>query len=373
VDDLIPKKLYNSQLTLANTSLPGGKGEQGLSHPSILKPTYRQNGCTIPGKLDHFLGDILKEVLVTGGAGFIGSHLVEELLSRGRKVVVIDDLSSGKLENLPLSNENLLFIKGSITDRSFLSGLFSEYSFFTVFHLAAVASVYRSIEEPLYCHSVNFDGTLYLLEEAKVSGVKNFIFASSAAVYGDLPQLPKKEDMPVKPLTPYAVDKYASERYSLNSWGLYGLRAVALRFFNVYGERQDPSSPYSGVISIFMDRVKRFLRGEDVSIDIYGDGKQTRDFIYVKDVVSALLLAEEKGEAGEVYNVGTGKETSILELISVLEEIVGQVPPLRFLPPRPGDIKRSVADISKISSLGFSPRSSIEEGLRRLWNWMSDF
>ena len=306
--------------------------------------------------------------LVTGGAGFIGSHLVEELLARGRRVVVIDDLSTGKRENLP-QNQNLTFIEGSITDAELLKHLFSEYRFSTVFHLAAVASVHRSVEEPLYCHRVNFDGTLYLLEESKRVGVKKFVFASSAAVYGDLPQLPKREDMAVKPQTPYAVDKYASERYTVNSFNLYGFDATALRFFNVYGERQDPSSPYSGVISIFIDRIKRFKRGEETTIDIYGDGRQTRDFIYVKDVVGALLLAEEGKTAGEVYNVGTGKETSLLELLETLKEIVGELPPLRFLPPRPGDIKRSVADISKISSIGYSPKFPLKEGLKRLWEW----
>lgn len=306
--------------------------------------------------------------LVTGGAGFIGSHLVEELLKEGRKIVVIDDLSTGKRENLPESPD-LTFFEVSITDREFLRKLFSEYRFSTVFHLAAVASVQRSVEEPLYCHQVNFDGTLYLIEESRRTGVGKFVFASSAAVYGDLPRLPKREDMAVKPQTPYAVDKYASERYTVNSFDLYGLEATALRFFNVYGERQDPSSPYSGVISIFIDRIKRFKEGENVTIDIYGDGRQTRDFVYVKDVVRALLLAEKGKTAGEVYNVGTGRETSLLELLSTLEEIVGQLPPVRFLPPRPGDIRRSVADISKISEIGYTPSYSLREGLERLWNW----
>jgi UDP-glucose 4-epimerase len=307
--------------------------------------------------------------LVTGGAGFIGSHLVEELLNRGRRVVVVDDLSTGKRENLPES-ESLTFIEGSITDRELLRNLFREFKFKRVFHLAAVASVQRSVEEPLYCHQVNFDGTLYLLEEAREAGVEKFVFASSAAVYGDLPELPKREDMPIKPQTPYAVDKYASERYVVNSASLYGLDATALRFFNVYGERQDPSSPYSGVISIFIDRIKRFREGENVTIDVFGDGKQTRDFVYVKDVVSALLLVEERRESsGEVYNVGTGKETSLLDLLETLKEIAGELPPVRFLPPRPGDIRRSVADITKLKKLGYSPRFTLKEGLERLWEW----
>ena len=307
--------------------------------------------------------------LVTGGAGFIGSHLVEELLKEGREVVVVDDLSTGKVENLPES-ENLTFIKGSITDRELLKNLFNSYRFETVFHLAAVASVFKSVEEPVETHRVNFDGTLYLLEESKRVKVDKFIFASSAAVYGDLPELPKREDMPVKPLTPYGVDKYASERYVVNSFPLYGLKATALRFFNVYGERQDPSSPYSGVISIFINRILKHLKGEKTTIDIYGDGKQTRDFVYVKDVVKALLIAErENRTSGEVFNVGTGKETSLLQLIETLKTIAGTIPPIRFLPPREGDIKRSVADITKIKELSYSPSYSLKEGLLRTFNW----
>ncbi len=307
--------------------------------------------------------------LVTGGAGFIGSHLVEELLSQGREVVVLDDLSTGKIENLPES-DNLTFIEGSITDRELLVNLFDSYRFDTVFHLAAIASVFKSVEEPVETHRVNFDGTLYLLEEAKRAGVNKFVFASSAAVYGDLPELPKREDMPVKPLTPYGVDKYASERYVVNSFSLYGLKATALRFFNVYGERQDPSSPYSGVISIFINRTIRYLNGEKISIDIYGDGKQTRDFIYVKDVVNAILIAENDERTNrEVFNVGTGKETSLLQIIETLKEIAGSVPPVRFLPPREGDIKHSVADIRKLKQLGFSPSYTLKEGLERTFNW----
>jgi len=309
------------------------------------------------------------ETLVTGGAGFIGSHLVEELLQKGRKVVVLDDLSTGKRENLP-DSEDLEFVEGSITDRELLRELFSKYKFKSVFHLAAIPSVDLSVKEPLKTHSVNCDGTLYLLEESKRVGVERFIFASSAAVYGNRPELPKREDHPVEPLTPYGVDKYSSERFVVNSYSLYSLKTTALRFFNVYGERQDPSSPYSGVISIFINRIIRYLEGENVFIDIFGDGKQTRDFIYVKDVVSAILLIESKQESyGEVYNVGTGRETSLLDLLDVLKEIAGKLPPLRFLPPREGDIKRSFADISKLKLIGFRPKYSLREGLKKTFLW----
>jgi UDP-glucose 4-epimerase len=307
--------------------------------------------------------------LVTGGAGFIGSHLVEELIKHNRTVVVIDDLSTGKLENLP-SSEKLKVIVGSITDVELLERLFEKYKFGVVFHLAAVASVAKSVESPIATHRVNFDGTLYLLELSRKYNVERFIFASSAAVYGNLPELPKREDMPAMPVTPYGVDKFSSERYVVNSYYLYGLRTTALRFFNVYGKRQDPSSPYSGVISIFIDRALRFLRGEKVTIDIFGDGKQTRDFIYVKDVVKALLLVEKDERAvGEVFNVGTGKETSLLELLDAISSVAGCLPPVRFLPPREGDIKRSVADISKLRTPGFSPSFSLEEGLKKTIEW----
>ena len=307
--------------------------------------------------------------LVTGGAGFIGSHLVEKLIKRNRTVVVIDNFSTGKLENLP-SSKKLEVVVGSITDVSLLEQLFKRYKFSVVFHLAAVASVTKSVENPIATHRVNFDGTLCLLELSRKYNVEHFIFASSAAVYGNLPQLPKREDMPAMPVTPYGVDKFSSERYVINSYHLYGLKATALRFFNVYGERQDSSSPYSGVISIFIDRVLSFLRGKKVTVDIFGNGKQTRDFIYVKDVVKALLLVERNEKAvGEVFNVGTGKETSLLELLNTISSITGCLPPLRFLPPREGDIKRSVADISKLKTLGFSPSFSLKEGLRRTIEW----
>jgi UDP-glucose 4-epimerase len=307
-------------------------------------------------------------ILITGGAGFIGSHLLEGILDKypHKKVIVLDDLSTGKLENI-IEDERVVFIEGSITNRNLLRELFNLYKFEKVFHLAAVASVQRSVEEPEYTHSVNFDGTMYLLEESKRNGVEKFIFASSAAVYGDLPELPKREDMPVKPLTPYAVDKYASERYVVNSFSLYGLPTTALRFFNVFGERQDPSSPYSGVLSIFVDRIRRFQNGEKTEIVIYGDGKQTRDFIYVKDVIQALLLTSETEKSnGEVYNVGLGKSVSLLEILEILKDLVGELPPIVFAEERKGDIKYSQSDNSKLKSIGFKPRFSLKDGLRRL-------
>ncbi len=304
------------------------------------------------------------KVLVTGGAGFIGSHLVESLLEDGREVVVFDNFSTGKMENLP-KDTRLTVLKGDVGKKEKVVNLFGSFDFDTVFHLAAVASVAKSVENPEETHRANFDGTMYLLDCCVKFSVSRFIFASSAAVYGDLPGLPKKENDPVKPQTPYAVDKYASERYVLNAFALYGLKTSALRFFNVFGQRQDPSSPYSGVISIFVDRALRFLNGEDVEITIFGDGKQTRDFVYVKDVVKALLLVEKSKTAyGKVFNTGTGKETSLLDLLEYIENITGKIPPVKFAPPRKGDIKHSCADISMLKELGFSPQFSVEEGLR---------
>ena len=308
------------------------------------------------------------DILITGGAGFIGSHLVEECLNNyaNKKIVVIDDLSTGKVENLPKS-ERLEFIKGSITNKKILEHIFSEYKLEKVFHLAAVASVQKSVENPEETHKINFDGTLYLLNLSIKYDIKKFVFASSSAVYGDLEELPKKEDMPVKPITPYAVDKYASERYVLNSYHLYGLPATALRFFNVFGERQDPSSPYSGVLSIFMDRIAKYKQGKETKITIFGDGKQTRDFIYVKDVVKALIMVSDLEETnGEVYNLGLGKENSLLDILNILRELVNELPPIEFASERKGDIKRSVADISKIKKLGFEPKFSLKDGLKRL-------
>ena len=305
-------------------------------------------------------------ILVTGGAGFIGSHLVEELAKKGETVIVLDNLSTGKKENLPC-DDKVIFIEGDITDKKLIHELFSFYQFSKVFHLAAVASVIKSVEQPEETHRTNFDGTLYLLNEAVKRKVNKFIFASSAAVYGDIPDLPKKEDMPVKPLTPYAVDKYASERYVINAFNLYGLKTAAIRFFNVFGERQDPSSPYSGVISIFIDKIKRFKNGEDVNITIFGDGKQTRDFVYVKDVVKGLLLVSETERSdGKVFNLGTGKSISLLEILEILEDITGFLPPIKFEPERKGDIKHSEADISKIKQIGFQPSYSVKEGLYKL-------
>ncbi|QQZ10352.1 NAD-dependent epimerase/dehydratase family protein [Heyndrickxia vini] len=308
-------------------------------------------------------------ILVTGGAGFIGSHLVKELLNLGENVIVVDNLSMGSKENLDLNNKNLTFIEGDISNQSTITELFNTYTFKKIFHLGAVASVAASVEHPLETHLTNLEGTIYLLEAArKQKDIERFVFASSAAVYGDDPALPKRENSPIKPLTPYAIDKYASERYVINYSKLYGLPTVALRFFNVYGIGQNPSSPYSGVVSIITDRLKKKLNGEDASFILFGDGSQTRDFVFVKDVVQAnLLVSNNKDAIGNVYNVGTGEKISLMDLISTYIKISGIDLPIKKEAVRSGDIKDSYADVSALKSIGFMPEFTVEEGLKVYW------
>jgi|GEM_PF-130183 len=424
--------------------------------------------------------------LVTGGAGFIGSHLVKELLKKGFQVVIVDNLSNGKITNLtpfipnvvtvdnsnfsetlpekigqkkgnsflsnlryqsenqsnrqltdnpsnrkldrkrarkliqlgtkpvgtklenkptdltgnPLDNisqllpipsstnfststepislpysqthpffSNLTLYCHSITDRDFIRDLLRFYKFDYIFHLGAVASVQRAMEEPVATHQINMDGTLYLLEEAVRNWqvkrqLKRFLFASSAAVYGDDPTLPKLENSPIKPISPYGIDKFAAEQYLLQFHRLYQLPGVALRYFNVFGPNQNPESPYSGVISIFG---KQFLSQAQPEITIYGNGRQTRDFIYVTDVIKANLLVIEHPKAiGEVFNVATGRETSLLELVKIFSELTGKKAKIRFTSSRSGDIYRSVASIEKIGKLGFVPKFSLKEGLQAM-------
>lgn len=301
--------------------------------------------------------------LVTGGAGFIGSHLCDELTVRGENVLVIDNLSTGKESNLP-SRGTVEFLKGDVSDPSTVKAAFERFSVDRVYHLAAVASVQESVKHPARTHAVNFDSTLLLLEESRARQVKSFFFASSAAVYGGAPKLPCREDGAVSPMTPYGIDKYASERYALSYASLYGLNAFAARFFNVFGPRQDPASPYSGVLSIFSDR----MRKEKPSLILFGDGKQTRDFVYVKDVVGALVhLTSHPEAAGRVFNVGCGKAVSLLDVIHELERLSGRKAELKFEAARPGDIRHSRADISALKRTGFTPKVSFEAGLAEYW------
>jgi len=297
--------------------------------------------------------------VVTGGAGFIGSHLCEGLFRKGHEVVIVDDLSSGSMERIDAIRDEYpetIFWKGSITDLAFLKDPFCGAD--GVFHQAAFVSVPGSIDDPLTNHAVNMTGTLNVLIAARDAGVRKVVAASSAAIYGNLPGLPKREDDPVDPLSPYALAKLTGEGYGRLFGDLYGLSTVFLRYFNVYGSRQDPHSDYAAVIPKFIGRLSR---GEPPKI--FGDGEQTRDFVYVKDVVSANIRAMESGATG-VFNIASGKETSVNDLASILSTLSGFSGSPEYAPERPGEVKRSVADISKAKEgFGFLPGYSLEEGL----------
>ncbi|WP_457754480.1 SDR family oxidoreductase [Thermococcus sp.] len=298
-----------------------------------------------------------KLIVVTGGAGFIGSHIAEEL-SEDNDVIVIDNLYSGKVENVP---ENVKFIQADIRDYGSIAEIISQADY--VFHEAALVSVVESVEKPILTEEINVLGTLNILR-ALSEGHGKLIFASSAAVYGDNQNLPLKEDEKPKPLSPYGVTKVSGEYYCRVFYELYGVPTVTLRYFNVFGERQGYNQ-YAGVISIFINRA---LKNEPLII--FGDGKQTRDFIYVKDVVKANILVAEKEKAnGEVFNVARGERTTILELAMKIIDAANSSSSILFDKPRPGDIKHSQADISKIKKLGFKPEYPLEEGLLRTIEW----
>ena len=306
----------------------------------------------------------MKKCLVTGGAGFIGSNLVERLLSDGVQVRVLDNLTSGFLENLAPFWEDIDFKKGDLRDLHTLQEVMSDVE--VVFHQAAIVSVPQSVEDPIETAMVNDLGTLNVLEAARHTGVPRVVFASSCAVYGDLPQLPKKEDMATKPLSPYAATKLYGETYAQLYGDLYGLETVCLRYFNVYGPKQDPTSPYSGVISIFMDKA---AQGEVPTI--YGDGEQYRDFVYVADVVQANLSAAYGREvSGAIINVGTGNSVTVNSLWKKVASLAGVQGEPERESLRPGDIRESVADISRARRLiDYKPHYSIEEGLELTWKW----
>ncbi len=302
--------------------------------------------------------------LVTGGAGFIGSHLAAALADGGTRVTVLDNLSSGHLENLAVVADRIRFVRGDVRDRTVVAQAAAGCE--VVFHLAAVVSVPKTTEDPLGSAAVNEMGTLNVLEEARRVNARRLIFASSSAVYGDDPALPKHEDMAVKPLTPYAVQKLSSEYHLRVYNGLYGLETVSLRFFNVFGPKQDPSSPYSGVISIFMTQALRGLPPV-----IYGDGRQTRDFVFVGDVVRALLAAAQSPSApGRVFNVGTGKSVTIKGLWEAVAGLTGVDSEPEHGPPRAGDVPHSLAAIDAAREhMGFAAQTSLEQGLESTLRW----
>jgi UDP-glucose 4-epimerase len=302
--------------------------------------------------------------LVTGGAGFIGSHLVEELLRMGASVRVLDNFSSGKRENLEAFHGDLEILEGDLRDGEAIKAAIRDVEL--VFHLAAFISVPQSMVEPEECFAVNVAGTVKLLEAARRAGVHKIVLSSSTAVYGNPDKFPTDEEAPQRPLSPYALSKQVNELYARLYTQTFNLPVTALRYFNVYGPRQRPDSDYAAAISIF---TRRLVNGEPITI--FGDGKQSRDFIFVKDVVRANLRASESDSAGEVFNVCTGCETSLLDLLETLSEVFPRQPEVRFEAPRPGDIYRSKGDPEKAAAiLGFRASTSLTSGLAQTIQWM---
>ena len=302
----------------------------------------------------------MTKVVVTGGAGFIGFHLAEELSKRGYEVIILDDLSTGRTENIThLINsitQRTEFVQGSITDIPLLQELFQGIDY--IFHQAAIPSVPRSVANPVVSHEANITGTLNVLLAARDNGMKKVIYASSSSVYGDTPTLPKREDMPPNPQSPYAVTKLAGEYYCQVFHQVYGLPTVCLRYFNVYGPRQDPSSQYAAVIPKFIQRVL-----DDKPPMIFGDGEQTRDFTFIGDVVEANILASESDATG-IFNIGRGERVSINQLAKLVIGLAGNsVKPIHE-EPRPGDVRHSLADISRAREFGYNPKYNLEQGLK---------
>jgi len=302
--------------------------------------------------------------LVTGGAGFIGSNIVDELVKRRQEVVVLDDLSAGKETNLAGVRDKIELHIGSITDLAAVQSACKGVHY--AIHLAARTSVPRSVLNPLETNHVNIDGTLNVLVAARDAQVRRFVFAASSAAYGETPTLPKIESMAAQPISPYGLTKYVGELYAQVFGRVYGLENACLRYFNVFGPRQDPTSQYSGVLSRFMLAV---IEGQ--APVVYGDGEQSRDFTYVENIVDATLRAcETPGASGLVFNGGTGARITLNQVLKLLEQITGKAVKPRYDAPRDGDIRDSQADVSLARKiLGYEPRVHFEEGLKRTWDW----
>lgn len=303
-------------------------------------------------------------MLVTGGAGFIGSHIAERLIELGHTVRVLDDFSTGRRENLESIGGRCDLIEADVRDLAAVRTAVRDTEI--VFHQAALASVPRSIDDPVTSDDVNVGGTLNVLVASRDAGVRRVVYASSSSVYGDTPELPKREDMCPRPESPYAVGKATSEQYCRLFSSLYGLECIALRYFNVFGPRQDPDSQYAAVIPLFVTALL-----SDAPPMIHGDGEQSRDFTYVSNVVDANIGAATCATGtGEVVNVACGSTFTVNELFRKLREIIGSSVEPRFVEPRPGDIRHSCADVEKAERLiGFTPRVSFEEGLERTVAW----
>lgn len=309
----------------------------------------------------------MKRCLVTGGAGFIGSHLVEGLLGGSQatpcRVRVLDDYSTGHPDKLAHVVDKIEIVQGSVTDPEKVRQAMTSCD--TVFHLAALPSVVKSVEDPIACHEICATGTLRILDEARRQKVRRVVFAGSSSAYGDQPGAVRTEDDPLMPLSPYAAAKLAGEHYCFCCTQVYGLETVRLRFFNVFGPRQDAHSPYSGVIALFADALRT---GRTPTI--FGDGLQTRDFVYIANVVQALMLAAQAPAAsGKVYNIGGGASVTLLDLMRHLNELLGTAIEPRFAPGRAGDVRHSQADISRARrDLGYEPKTSFRQGLAQMLN-----
>ena len=302
--------------------------------------------------------------LVTGGAGFIGSNIVDELVRRGHKVVVLDDLSAGKESNLADVRGKIDLRVGSIADLAAVQSACNGADY--VIHLAARTSVPRSVQNPIETNFVNIDGTLNVLVAARDAKVRRIVFAASSSAYGETPTLPKTEAMPADPISPYGITKYVGELYAKVFGRVYGLENACVRYFNVFGPRQDPSSQYSGVLSRFMLAV---IEGQQPVV--FGDGEQSRDFTFIENIVYETLRAcEAQGASGMVFNGGTGARITLNQVLKLLEKISGKKIQAKYDPPRTGDIRDSQADISLAQKvLGYKPLVHFEEGLRRTWEW----
>jgi nucleoside-diphosphate-sugar epimerase len=302
--------------------------------------------------------------LVTGGAGFIGSNIVEELLKQNARVRVLDNLSTGKRENLEVFKDKVEFLELDICNLNDLKDAMKGVRF--VLHQAAIPSVPRSVEDPIASHNADLTGTLHVLWAAKQAGVERVIYAASSSAYGDSQILPKTEDLPAKAVSPYGLMKYAGEEYCRLFSELYGLETVSLRYFNVFGPRQDPSSQYSGVLSRF---ITGMLKGQ--SPTIFGDGEQSRDFTYVANVVWGNLLAcQAKGVSGRMYNIACGRRVTLNQVVSSLNNLLGTNIPSNYGSPRVGDIKHSLADISQAGNdLKYAPIVDFDAGLELTVEW----
>jgi UDP-glucose 4-epimerase len=321
---------------------------------------YNSRSLEMPVRLTQLKEEAMSQYLVTGGAGFVGSHIAQALVERGEKVRVLDNLSTGKRENLAAIAGQIELIEGDVCDPAAVARAVAGCE--VVFHEAAMASVPQSIEDPLGSHAACCTGTVVVLDQARRAGVRRVVYAASSSAYGNQPQPQKRESDLPSPLSPYAAAKLAAELYCQAFWHSYGLETVALRYFNVFGPRQDPSGPYAAVIAIF---IKLLLAGKQPTI--YGDGLQTRDFTYVENVVQANLRAAEAKEApGGVFNVGNGVALTLLDLLQELNAILRTDVKPNFQPERAGDVRDSLADISQARRvLGYDPKIDLAEGLRR--------